>query len=70
MKDITVTREALINYLQHDMDKAMSLLKDYGSDDERVQSHISQLIGAKELAEAIIQEPVNLQKDGKVTVGF
>lgn len=28
------------------------------------------MIGAKELVEALIGAPVNLQKDGKVTVGF
>ena len=65
----TVTAEQMINYLQE-------MLTDYMEDVEKHGNNIfnrykvQQAIACKEMVEALIQEPVNLQKDGKVTIGL
>lgn len=64
------TKEQMINYLQQMMDKVQDEIKQYGVDDRLVEHRIDAMIACKEMVEAFIQEPVNLQKDGKVTVGF
>ena len=63
------TREQMINYLQQMMDKVQDEIKRYGMD-ERIEHRIDAMIACKEMVEAFIQEPVNLGKDGRVTVGF
>lgn len=66
----TYTKENLIAYLQSQMDDFQEELKQYGIEDRVVKSKLDAMIACKEMVEALIQEPVNLQKDGKVTVGF
>jgi hypothetical protein len=63
-------REKMLQYLQEMMDKVQDEIKRYGIDNRMTQKRIDDMIACKEMVEALIMEPVNLQKDGKVTVGF
>ena len=63
-------KERMICYLQMRMDDYRKEAADYGEDDMIVKKKMDALIACKQMVEAVIQEPVNLQKDGKVTVGF
>ena len=61
-------KEQIISYLQGLLDEYIESREQY---DDRITKHLFyQMIGAKELAEVLLREPVNLQKDGKVTTGF
>lgn len=60
----------MIDYLQGMMDRFQEDLLRYGMEDEVVQKELDDMIACKEMAEAIIGLPVNLQKNGLVTVGF
>ena len=63
------TEEQMINYLQSMMDRAKYEEERYGRD-ERTMGLFDNMIACKEMVETLIQKPVNLQKDGRVTVGF
>ena len=63
------TEEQMINYLQSMMDRAKDEEKRYGRD-ERTIALFDRMIACKDMVEALIQKPVNLGKNGKVTVGF
>ena len=63
-------KEQMINYLQQMMDRFTDEMERYGKDDRIVEKRFDDMIACKEMVEALIGEPVNLQKDGKVTVGF
>ena len=67
---MNITKETLINYLQSQMDDFMKEKERYGIEDRYVERKLDAMIACKEMVEAIIQEPVNLQKDGRVTTGF
>lgn len=67
--ELNKTEQMMINYLQQKLDEFQSV-KEKGIDDPMVRELFDDMISCKEMAEAIIQWPVNLQKDGKVTVGF
>lgn len=69
MKETIKTTDMLV-YLQSMLDEFMAESKKYGNDDPHVERLFGWMIGCKEMVEALIQCPVNLQKDGKVTVGF
>jgi hypothetical protein len=60
----------MIAYLRHQMNEFKKLEKMFGDEDERTISAMNQMIGAKELVEAVIEKPVNLQIDGQVTIGL
>lgn len=62
-------REMMLNYLQSMMDKFKSDEAKYGMD-HHTEHILDAMIACKEMTETLIGEPVNLQKDGKVTVGF
>ena len=66
----TINKSSLIRYLQSQMDDYKKAEGRYGADDREVLSKLDSMIACKEMAEALLNEPVNLQKDGKVTVGF
>ena len=66
----TFTAEQMLGYLQSALDDFMQTKERFGSDDDFVHYKMEMMIGAKEMVEALIGLPVNLQKDGKVTVGF
>ena len=69
-------KNAMLNYLQQMMDdykkwegytKDGKYLDRYG---EILHDKLIGMIACKEMVEAFVMEPVNLQHDGKVTVGF
>lgn len=67
MKEIK--KQDMIAYLQAGLTRWKEEEKRF-PDDERTWKHLDRLIYQKEMVEALIGEPVNLQKDGKVTVGW
>lgn len=70
----TYTKEQMLNYLQQMMDDFKKWEKYLDSENESSRSFaehkLEAMIACKEMVEAFICEPVNLQCDGKVTVGF
>jgi len=66
----TFTKEDLLRYLQSQMDDFKRNEERFGLEDRIVEHKLDAMIACKEMVEALIQEPVNLQKDGKVTTGF
>ena len=67
---MTITVENMIAYLQSMMDDYKKTVERYGVDDVMVDAKCDAMIACKEMVETLIQMPVNLQKNGKVTVGF
>ncbi len=65
-----ITEETLLKYLQSQLDDFEKEKALYGPDDRCVNKKFTGLIANKEMVEAIIGKPVNLGKDGKVTVGL
>ncbi len=63
-------REQMLQYLQSMLDDFMKEKERWGIEDRLVQHKMDAMIACKEMTEALIGEPVNLQVDGKVTVGF
>lgn len=67
--------ERMIAYLQSMLDKFKAMEK---KNEERagyyrereMDEMFTSMIACKEMVEVMIGKPVNLQKDGKVTVGF
>jgi len=60
----------MIQYLQTMMDHFKKEEERYGLEDRGVQHMLDEMIGCKEMVEAMIGQPVNLTQEGKVTVGF
>ena len=67
---MNISKENLINYLQSQMDDFMKEKERYGIEDRLVEHKLDAMIACKEMVESLIEEPVNLGLDGKVTVGF
>ena len=66
---MTFTKEDLLRYLQSQMDDFKKNEAKFGMD--RFTEHkLDAMIACKEMVEALIQEPVNLRQDGRVTTGF
>lgn len=68
-----VSAESLIEYLQGMMDdykKEEEWCKGKEGMAEYLGSKIDAMIACKEMVECMIGLPVNLRRDGKVTVGF
>ena len=63
-------RDQMINYLQSMMDEFKRREAKFGIDNPYTEELLDKMIACKEMAEALIGEPVNLGLDGKVTVGF
>lgn len=63
-------KEQLIAYLQSQMDDFIAERAKYGGNDRMVIKKFDAMLACKNMAEALIGEPVNLGIDGKVTVGF
>ena len=63
-------KEKMLAYLQNLMDDFMQEKALYGNDDRIVAKKLDALIACKEMTEALIGEPINLQMNGKVTIGF
>ena len=66
----TIKAEQMLNYLQEMLTDFMDSRERWGNDDRIVNHKFDTMIACKEMVEALIQYPVNLGKDGKVTVGF
>lgn len=66
----TFTKENLIAYLQSELDDFLKDAVKFGKDNRIVQHKLDAMLANKDMVESLILEPVNLQKDGKVTVGF
>ena len=65
----TFTEKDLLDFLQNGLTEYLEEVKECG-EDRLSDMHLYWLIGQKEMVECLICQPVNLQKDGKVTVGF
>ena len=63
-------KEQMIKYLQSQMDDFKKEEARFGKEDRVVLEKLDAMIACKEMVESLIGEPVNLQLDGKVTVGF
>lgn len=68
--DKTIKAKEMIEYLQGIMDRFMDNMVKYGRDDRMTEKYFDEMIACKEMVEALIGEPVNLRKDGYVTVGW
>ena len=68
--DKTFTGADMIEYLQAMLTRFQSDMNKYGKDDRIVEKEFDDMIACKEMVEDLVGEPINLQKDGKVTVGF
>lgn len=66
----TSTKDRMLRHLQALLSAYMGEVQKFGRDDRIVQKKMTELIGCKEMVEALIGLPVNLGLDGKVTVGF
>lgn len=66
----TVNAKDMLDFLQEQFNEAMSLVNDFGHKDSRAQMHLGWCIGMKEMCEALIGVPVNLCRDGRVTIGL
>lgn len=66
-------KRRMLSYLQGMLDDYMTW-KGYNDDGDRygeiLHDKLIGMIACKEMVECLIEEPVNLQCDGKVTVGF
>ena len=65
----TITKKEMIAYLQAQMDQFKKEEAEFGMD-RGTARRLDAMIACKEMVEALIGEPVNLGKDGKVTVGM
>lgn len=65
-----VENTTMIAYLQSMMDDFMAEKERYGTDNRIVVKKLDAMIACKCMVETLIGMPVNLQMDGKVTVGF
>lgn len=65
-----ISADSMIEYLQSMMDDVQEEIKNFGTKDRVVNRKIDAMIACKEMVECMIGAPVNLRKDGKVTVGF
>lgn len=70
MTERTFKKEDLLRYLQSQMDDFKRWEEKFGIEDRIVEHKLDAMIACKEMVESLICEPVNLQLDGKVTVGF
>ena len=72
MKSVSknIPAEQMIRYLQSMMDLFKEEEARWGIENRTVQDKLDAMIACKEMTEALIGMPVNLQTDGNVTVGF
>lgn len=70
MYEHCVYTESLLDYLQSMLDDFVEYKDRYGSDDRVVHDKLIGMLACKDMVEAHIGCPVNLQRDGKVTTGF
>ena len=61
--------EKMISYLQEELTRFKEEFAKYGREDRMVEKMFDTMIANKEMVETLIGKPVNLGKDGKVTIG-
>ena len=64
----TVKSTTMLYYLQSMLDYYREHEEKFN--DDHSHAFIAKMCACKDMVETLIQEPVNLQLDGKVTVGF
>ena len=65
-----VSGRQMLAYLQAKLTKFQKEAEKYGMEDRMVEHLFDEMIACKEMVEVLIGAPVNLQMDGKVTIGF
>lgn len=60
----------MLRYLNSMFDSWLVEKDKYGMDDRLVKSHMTGMLACKDMVEALIGMPVNLQLDGNLTLGF
>ena len=68
--DVKVSAKQIIVYLEVKLQKFEASKEKWGMEDRETIRLFDEMIACKEMAEVLIGAPVNLQKDGKVTIGF
>lgn len=63
------SKNDMLKYIQSQMDNFMEEKEKFGMD-VHTERKLDAMIACKEMVESIIGEPVNLLKDGRVTIGF
>lgn len=63
-------REKMLAYLQDQMNDWLKEREQFGDDDRIVIKKMHDLIACKEMVEVMIEEPVNLNRNGTITVGL
>lgn len=63
-------KEQIKSYLEAMIKKYEREVECFGRDSQYANEIFDEMIGAKELAEVLLQEPVNLGRDGIVRFGF
>ena len=66
----TVKVKDMLDFLKENWTYAYGLIRDFGADDPRARSHTSWCIGMKEMIECLAEIPVNIKKDGRITIGI
>lgn len=64
-----ITEKDLLLYLQSQMDDFKNWEAKFGLD-RIAEKKLDAMIACKEMVESLIKKPVNLGRDGKITVGF
>lgn len=65
-----IETKAMIAYLQSMMEEYKRRGEKFGLQHEYTEEIFDNMIACKEMAEALIGAPVNLRRDGTVTIGF
>ena len=65
-----VKTEDMLDYIQSMYTQWMESREHFGPDDRCVKDDLKGLLAMRIMTENLIGEPVNLRKDGQVTVGF
>ncbi len=63
-------QEALLNYLEEKFKKFLELKEKYGLDDEFTDKKLDEVLYCKEMAETIINKPINIRLDNVITIGL
>lgn len=63
-------QEALLNYLEEKFKKFLDFKEKYGLDDEFTDKKLDEVLYCKEMAETIINKPINIRLDNVITIGL
>ena len=65
-----IAEASMLAYLQDRLTDALEDCRIYGPDDRIASKKLNACIACKDMVETLICKPVNLGKDGTVTVGY